>query len=119
MKRHYLSARHPWVVPLGILALILGPVVLYFVLRDVGVPAAIVSGVVLLVAAKHLGLLAVILAPVYAFARRHSKRSKMKGYDSMATKKTPGPESQTRDQYALPGSHPDDKTEPRDQALIL
>ena len=77
MKEHDLFfRRHPRILPLGILALILGPIILYFILRGAGIPAAIISGVVLLMAAKHLGLLAVILGPVYAFLRRRSKRTK-------------------------------------------
>ena len=75
MKEHNLFfRRHTRILPFVILALILGPIMLYLILRSVGVPAAIVSGVVLLMAAKHLGLLAVILSPVYAFVRRRSKR---------------------------------------------
>lgn len=77
MKEHNLFfRRHPRILPFVILGLILGPIMLYLILRSVGVPADIVSGVVLLMAAKHLGLLAVILSPVYAFVRRRSKRTK-------------------------------------------
>ena len=76
MKQHNLLSKRPWMRPLGILALILGPVILYFTLRGAGVPATVVSGIVLLVAAKHLGLLALISTPVYALLRRRSPNKK-------------------------------------------
>ena len=76
MKEHNPLSRHPRIMPLGILALILGPAILYVVLRSTGVPAALVSGVVLLVAAKHLGLLAMIVAPFYALVRRRAQHKK-------------------------------------------
>ena len=69
-------SRHPRIVPLGILALILGPAILYFVLRSVGIPAPLASGVVLLVAAKHVGLLAMIVSPFYALVRRRAQHKK-------------------------------------------
>ncbi len=43
-----------------------GHVVLYSVLSDTALSTAVVSGVILLVVIKHLGL----LAPLYAFFRR-------------------------------------------------
>ena len=82
MKQHTLLSKQPWMMPFGILVLILGPVILYLALRGAGVPATVVSAVVLLVAAKHLGLLAVISAPVYALLRRRSPHSKPDPHDS-------------------------------------
>ena len=77
MKQHNLLFRHhPWKLPLGILAVILGPIMLYLILRSAGISGGFFSGAVLLMAAKHLGLLAVILGPVYAFVRRRSRRTK-------------------------------------------
>lgn len=74
MKRHNLLKRHPRIAPVGILALIFSPAILYFVLRGAGLPAAVVSGLVLLMAAKHLGLIAAIVAPFYALVRRRAKK---------------------------------------------
>lgn len=82
MKRHNPLFRHLWPLPLGIVTLILGPMMLYLILRSTGVPAAIVSSVVLLVVAKHLGLLAVIFAPVHAFLRRRFPRNKSDDHNS-------------------------------------
>lgn len=44
MKEHNLLSKHPRMMPFGILVLIIGPVILYFILRAAGVPAAVVSG---------------------------------------------------------------------------
>jgi hypothetical protein len=54
--------------------LIGGPIMLYFLLPLAGVPIALASGVVTIVALKHLGLLAVLLAPLYALLRRRPRR---------------------------------------------
>jgi hypothetical protein len=51
-----------------------GPIILYHILRIAGVPAALVSGVVVIVALKHIGLLAVLVTPLYALLRRRSGR---------------------------------------------
>jgi hypothetical protein len=59
---------------LAAIVLIATPVSLFYFLPHFGLPKALVSGVVVLVIAKHLGLLAVLVGPVYAvFRRRHSK----------------------------------------------
>jgi hypothetical protein len=55
-------------------ALIGGPILLYFLLPLAGMPIAVASGVVAIVALKHLGLLAVLVAPLYALLRRRSRR---------------------------------------------
>jgi hypothetical protein len=55
-------------------ALIGGPILLYFVLPLAGVPIAVASGLVAIVALKHLGVLAVLAAPVYAIRRRWHRR---------------------------------------------
>ena len=67
--RHHLLPR--WL--LAVAALVAGPI-LYFLLPFVGVPIALVSGAVAIVALKHLGLLAVLVAPFYAILRRRSRR---------------------------------------------
>ena len=54
-------------------ALIGGPLILYHILSVVGVPAAVASGIVIVVVIKHLGLLAVLLTPVYTLLRRRPK----------------------------------------------
>ena len=66
--------RHRWRSVAAVIVLIAGPVVLYQVLPLIGVPAALVSGAVALIALKHLGLLAVLLTPMYALLRRRSSR---------------------------------------------
>jgi hypothetical protein len=63
-----------WTSVAAIAGLIAGPIVLYVLLPRAGVPAALASGVVVAVAFKHLGLLAVVLAPVHAIIRRRSHR---------------------------------------------
>lgn len=55
-------------------ALIAGPLVLYQVLPLIGVPAALVSGAVAVILLKHLGILAVLLTPMYALLRRRPRR---------------------------------------------
>jgi hypothetical protein len=57
----------------ALVALLGGPLVLYHVLPAAGVSAAVASGVVFVVAVKHLGLLAVFVTP-YAVFRRRSRR---------------------------------------------
>jgi hypothetical protein len=64
----------PWLVVMALVTLIGGPLILYHILPLAGVPAALASGVVLIVAVKHLGLLAVLLAPLYALLRRRPRR---------------------------------------------
>jgi len=63
----------PWVLAVALVALVGGPVVLYHLLPAAGVSAAVASGVVLVVAVKHLGLLAALVTP-YALFRRRSRR---------------------------------------------
>ena len=63
---------HPWLLPMVLVALIAGPIVLYL-LPLAGVSAAVASSVVVVVALKHLGLLAVLLAPLYALVRRRPR----------------------------------------------
>lgn len=62
-----------WLLLLATVVLVASPIVLYKILPLVGVPAALVSGAVLVIALKHLGLLAVLFAPVYALLRRGSR----------------------------------------------
>ena len=63
----------PWVLLVVLVALIGGPIMLYHILPLAGVSAAVTSSVVVVVALKHLGLLAVLLAPLYALVRRRPR----------------------------------------------
>jgi hypothetical protein len=65
--------RRPWLFALALGALIGGPILLYFLLPLAGMPIALASGVVAIVALKHLGLLAVLVAPLYALLRRRPR----------------------------------------------
>ena len=67
-------ARRPWLFMMVLAALIGGPILLYWLLPLAGMPIAVASGVVAIVALKHVGLLAVLLAPLYAMFRRQSRR---------------------------------------------
>jgi hypothetical protein len=70
MREHNLHAR-AWLVMAGIIILIAGHVVvLYYFSSQVALPAAVVSGAVVLFVIKHLGL----LVPVYALFRRRARR---------------------------------------------
>ena len=64
----------PWALLGAVVVLIAGPVVLYAVLPLAGLSASLVSIAVLVVAVKHLGLLAILVAPLYAMFRRRRRR---------------------------------------------
>ena len=65
---------HRWTLPLAVVLLIAGPAILYYILSHAGLPAALVSGIVILMAIKHLGLAAVFAGPLYALLRRRSRQ---------------------------------------------
>jgi hypothetical protein len=69
--RHSLG---PGLLAVAVVALITGPVILYNILPVAGVPSALASGLVVLIAVKHLGLVAVLLTPLYALVRRRPRR---------------------------------------------
>ena len=71
MRQHSLR---PWALALATLALIGGPILLYAFFPSAGMPAAAAAGVVAVVVIAHLGLLAVLLAPIYALVRRRARR---------------------------------------------
>ena len=73
MNRHDRHSVRPWLLFVAAVVLIGGPIILYHVLPLAGVPAALVSGVVVVVAVKHLGLMAVLLTPLYALLRRQRR----------------------------------------------
>lgn len=68
------DARRGWRPTVAVVALIAGPFVLYQILPLIGVSAALASGAVAVIALKHLGLLAVLFAPLYGFLRHRRKR---------------------------------------------
>jgi hypothetical protein len=72
MKGQSRPFARPWMLPVGVVVLIAGPVILYYVLSRAGLATAMVSGVIILMVIKHLGLLAVLLGPLYAMFRRRS-----------------------------------------------
>jgi hypothetical protein len=74
VNRHDRHSFRPWLLLVSAVALIVGPIILYKVLPLAGVSASLVSAVVVVVAVKHLGLLAVLLAPLYALRRRRRRQ---------------------------------------------
>ena len=74
MNRDRQQSAPPWLLPVALAALIAGPILLYSLLPFAGVPIALASGLVVMVALKHLGLLAVLAAPLYAILRRRPRR---------------------------------------------
>jgi hypothetical protein len=70
MKRPGRLFTRPWVVMVAVVALLAGHVVMYQILRHTVLSAAVVSGLVILVVIKHLGL----LSPLYALFRRRSRQ---------------------------------------------
>jgi hypothetical protein len=63
-----------WRLAAAVTALIAGPVALYQILPLIGVPTALVAGAVAVIVLKHLGILAVLLTPMYALLRRRPRR---------------------------------------------
>lgn len=71
--RHRLPHRHAWILPLLLIVLVAGHgVILYYVSSRVMLSAAVLSGAILLLVIKHLGL----LGPVYALFRRRRSQHK-------------------------------------------
>jgi hypothetical protein len=67
-------ALHAWALAGAVVALIAGPILLYELLPWAGIPTATAAGLAAIVALKHLGVLAVVLTPIYALFRRRSRR---------------------------------------------
>jgi hypothetical protein len=60
-------------LPVAVVVLIAGHVILPYALSHTALSATVVSGVIILIVVKHLGLLAMLLGPVYARFRRRSR----------------------------------------------
>ncbi len=61
-----------WMLPVGVVILIAGHgIVLYYFSSHVALSAAVVSGVIILVVIKHLG----VLGSTYALFRRRARRN--------------------------------------------
>lgn len=69
MRGHSRLLASPWLLAMGAVVLVAGRVIFFNRLRHAGAPLAVVSGLFLLVIAKHLG----VLGPVYILFRRHSR----------------------------------------------
>lgn len=70
MKGHSRLLTRPWMLLSGATVLIAGHVILFNGLRHAGVPLAVISGLVLLLIAKHLGA----LGPLYTLFRGRSRQ---------------------------------------------
>lgn len=69
MKPHSRQLARPWMLTLGMVVLIGVHVFFFNRLRHAGVSLVVVSGLALLVIAKHLG----VLGPLYTLLRRRSR----------------------------------------------
>jgi hypothetical protein len=72
MKAYRRLRIRPWMllVPAGVIGLAVHSAVLYYVVLHMSLPIAAVSGVIVLIVIKHLGL----LSPLYVLFRRRSNR---------------------------------------------
>jgi hypothetical protein len=70
MKGHSGLLSRPWMLSVAVAALIAGHGIVYYALRHTVLSAAAVSGVIILVAIKHLGL----LSPLYGWFRRFRRK---------------------------------------------
>ena len=76
---HHLQLR-PWTLVVVVIGLVAAHVILFHFLWGAGlshraVSATVVSGVVLLLVAKHLGLFGALLGPLYTWFRRRSRKT--------------------------------------------
>jgi hypothetical protein len=70
MRGHIRLLKRPWVLPVGVLALIAAHLtILRYALQHAALSAAVVSGVIIVVVIKHLGL----LGSLFAMFRRRSR----------------------------------------------
>jgi hypothetical protein len=68
MRLHGRALTRPWMLVVGAVLLIAGHGFLYHALSNMTLPVVVVSGVIILIAIKHLGLLGLL----YARFRRRS-----------------------------------------------
>jgi len=74
MTRHGRLRARAWMLMVGVITLIAAHgVILYYFSSHLALSAAVVSGMIILVVIKHLGL----LGPVYALFRRRARRKPM------------------------------------------
>jgi hypothetical protein len=69
MRPHGRALMRPWMLAVGVVLLIAGHGVLYRALSNMTWPVVVVSGVIILIAIKHLGLFGLL----YARFRRRSR----------------------------------------------
>ena len=73
MKRHGWPFERSWMLPVVLVALAVGHLIVPYVFVRRVLPVAIVSGLVLFIVAKHVGLVAILVAPAYnRYKRRRS-----------------------------------------------
>jgi len=70
MSEHRRLLTRMWMLPAAAVVLIAGHIILPYLLSHTALSAAVVSGVIVLMVVKHLGLLAVLLGPLHARFRR-------------------------------------------------
>lgn len=74
MMEHNRLLKRSWILPVGAVALVVGHVILFYFVKQAAsrtlVSGAVISALVLLIIAKHLGLLAALLRPLYNVFRR-------------------------------------------------
>ena len=70
MKGHSRLLTRMWMLPVAAVVLVAGHIVLPYLLAHTALSATVVPGVVVLMVAKHLGLLAALLGPLHAHFRR-------------------------------------------------
>ena len=72
MRRHSPLRARAWMLAVGVIILIAGHgIILYYFASHVTLSTAVVSGVIILVVLKHLG----VLGPLYALFRRRARRN--------------------------------------------
>jgi hypothetical protein len=69
MNEHSHLRTCPWMLRVGIVVLVAGHVIFFRHLRYAGISVTVISGLVVLAIAKHLGM----FGPLYALLRRRSR----------------------------------------------
>jgi hypothetical protein len=78
MTAHIRVPKGRWLLALMILLLLSAHMLVPYFLTHTAVSATLLSGLVVLMVLKHLGLLAVALRPLYARFRRRSSQERQK-----------------------------------------